>query len=488
MSIDNRAQGTEHVAEHCLLVIDQGTHASRTALVSADGRVLQGFQRPVGLHRDGPRVEQDAAELIASVRDTMQRALGHAREAGLVVQAAALATQRSTVVAWDRIGGTPLAPALSWQDTRAAADLETLGGAAKDIQARTGLRLSPHYGVSKIAWLLREVPAVRSAREAGRLAVGPLAAFLLHGLLVGQPLRVDHANAARTLLWNLRTRDWDPALLQRFRIDRTLLPDCRPIRGEFGRLGADPRVSVTAVSGDQTAALFADGAPRAGSAYVNLGTGAFVLAAIGEAPRLHPRLLTGIADSSDGAASYALEGTVNGAGAALAWAREHWHLQIDDEALDACLAEAPEPPVFLNGVGGLGSPWWHPDLPSRLLEVPGSPTPAARMAAVLESIAFLVTANVRELQTATPLHELRLSGGLSRSDALCQRLADLNALPVWRARESEATLRGAAWLAAAGPAHWRQTPVEGFTPRPAPELAARYDRFIQAIEDALAHA
>ncbi len=471
----------------CTLVIDQGTHASRALLVGAQGAVLHSCTRDVYLKRAQARVEQDATQLRETVEAALMDGLAYARSHDRQVVRAALATQRSTVVAWDTLTGEPLAPALSWQDTRTVTRLAGLVDDAREIARRTGLRLSAHYGASKLAWLLREVPAVLQAAERGRLTLGPLAAFLLFHLVEGSPRQVDHANASRTLLWNLADRDWDPWLLARFGIDSRWLPVCRPVRNDYGWLAAAPEVPITAVSGDQTAALFADGAPAADRACVNLGSGGFVLAITGAQPRPQDRLLAGLADSAAGEALFYLEGTINGAGAALSWARKRWQAAIPDEALDACLASAQAPPVFLNAVGGLGSPWWRTDLHPRLLDTGPAAcieTPAVCIAAVLESIAFMVASNIEELRGrhGLALAGIKLSGGLSRIGGLCQRIADLSGLPVLASEEPEATARGAAWLAAGRPRSWTPASYTSFTAQSAPSLRARFRRFREAVE------
>ena len=210
------------------LAIDQGTHASRALVIDDAGCIHRTCTQEIALNRiDDHRVEQDPREIIASTENVIRQAA-----AGLVIDRIALATQRSTVVAWDDTG--PLAPALSWQDTRAADVLERID--LDYLTEATGLVPSPHYAASKIRWLLDHHPAVRRARREGKLTIGPLAAYLLDrlaGRAGGRPT-IDHANAARTTLFNIHTRDWDPRLLDTFGIPREVLPDCVPVRGDHG--------------------------------------------------------------------------------------------------------------------------------------------------------------------------------------------------------------------------------------------------------------
>jgi glycerol kinase len=468
-----------------ILAVDQGTHASRAALFEANGRMLKCFTQPVTLERDGPCVEQDAEALLRSVQSVIADALRYARAVGGQVQRAGLATQRSTVVAWNRQSGRALAPALSWQDTRAEARLAVLAERRDALHATTGLVPSPHYGASKLAWLLGEVPSVAQAAREGRLALGPLAAYLLFHLLEDHPLVVDHANAARTLLWDLETRDWAPWLLAAFGIERSLLPECRPTCSDYGRL-AGTEVHVMTVTGDQCAAAYAGGEPSTDTVVCNLGSGAFALRPTGERVLRAPELLSGLIDSSDGRTTYALEGTVNGAGSALEWAARSWQLQYTPEDLDRLIAHEARPPLFLNAVGGIGSPWWRTDLEPRLLDADPAGCrndPAPCLAAVVESIAFLLTANLRTLCAIEPgVRRVVAGGGLSHSDALLGRLAALSGLPVERLSEPEATLRGVAWLAGDRPPGWRRDAAKRFEPISDPALEERCGRLLALLE------
>jgi glycerol kinase len=457
------------------LVIDQGTHATRALVFDADGRIQTAAYAPVALQRYGAdRVEQDGQEMIASAHQVIHAALADpALRRGIA--RAGVATQRSSVVAWDRETGAALSPVLSWQDRRAADWLSRFSAHAPEVKRRTGLPLSPHYGASKLRWLLDHDPAVQAAQRRGALAFGPLASFLLFHLLAERPLLADHANAARTLLWNMETRDWDPWLLELFGVPPAALPACRPICAPYGRLQAAD-VPVTAVNGDQNAAVFALGRPSSSRAVVNVGTGAFILLPTGGAPAAHPSLLCGLIHSDAAGGVYTIEGTVNGAGAALDWAAQTWRLPRPERNLPRWLARAAAPPIFLNTIGGLGSPFWRPGPPPALL---GEGDAGQQAVAVVESILFLLYANLETMAAmGLPVRELQISGGLARLDGLCRRLADLSGLPVYRPAETEATARGAAFLAAGLPRRWPR-PGRGrvFRPRPDPALAARYREF-----------
>lgn len=470
-----------------LLALDQGTHASRGLLIDTRGQIVFKSQRSVALHRrDARRVEQDAAELLASVRAVVREAGAYAASVGATIAASGLATQRSTVVAWDAQSGAPLFSALSWQDTRASDHLDVLQDDQAGVILRTGLRVSPHYGASKLSWLLDEVPAVREAAATGRLRLGPLAAYLLFHLLEGQPFYCDAVNASRTLLFDLERGDWDPELLRRFGLRREWLPECRPVIDDYGQL-CDIDTPLRAVTGDQNAALCAEGEPSPREVRVNIGSGAFVVAPLGAEARRSPPLLTSLIWSNNEGARYLLEGTVNGAGAALDWTRQRWDLPPPEQAL-VTWPECPfDSPIFMNTVGGLGSPWWRSGLEPRWLAAPAGTMPACQTAAVAESILFLIQANLEVMSKAGLVFDaLRVSGGLAALDGLCQRLADLSGYRVARSPTTEATARGVAWLVAGRPPGWGQHEDQRFDPQPAAALRDRYTRFRNALNELVA--
>ncbi|HLB31271.1 MAG TPA: FGGY family carbohydrate kinase, partial [Gammaproteobacteria bacterium] len=394
------------------------------------------------------------------------------------VDRAGLAAQRSTLVAWDRETGEPLAPAISWQDRRAANLLQPYADRAAAIHAITGLPLSPHYLAGKIKWLLAEDDAVQSARQNGRLRVGPLASFLCANLLRGQPFLVDHSNAARSLLFDLRRLDWSNELLALFDIPRSILPDCRPTLAKYGPLiGHD--IELHCVCGDQNAAIHADGIPAADTALINIGSGAFVLRSSGSLPPDHPRLLGGIALSRNDHADYLLEGTVNGAGSAVDAMRKRETEADYRRLLSQWLEEFREPPICINSIGGLGSPWWVDQAPMRF--IPEDSDRAGQTVAVMEGILFMLLDNLAEMAPES-IQRLRISGGLSRLDGLCQRLADLTGIPVSRTADHEATARGVAWLAHGPTRPWPQAQKpELFTPRANPALKRRYRHYRHAL-------
>jgi glycerol kinase len=463
------------------LSIDQGGQSSRVIAFDVRGRSLGSAAVPVRTTSTGPgRFEQDPEALVGSILS----ALGEVADAlptGVRVRAG-LATQRSSIACWDRITGQALTPVLSWRDTRNAPWLSSLGLDETLVRRITGLRPSAHYGASKLRWCLDHYPDVGAALDQGRLAWGPLASFLIFRLTRERTLAADPANASRTLLMDLGTRDWSAAMTGAFGLPTAALPPIVPENSPFGTLSAPGRsIPLVRCTGDQPAALFADGAPNPFTAFVNAGTGAFALQQANW-PNAEERLLTSVIRADDGV-SFALEGTVNGAGAALQ--AEAQALGVGDWAKAVSgVRPSVDLPIFLNGHSGLGSPWWRESFRSRYV---GDGTPAARLAAVFDSIVFMLAVNLEAIRERIGRQSsIRVSGGLSLADGLCQGLADLTKLPVGRPATVEATARGLAWLGTSRHDEWGATEMLAFRPGPNPPLQARFERWRGYMDSALA--
>lgn len=463
-----------------VLAIDQGGHASRAIVFDRTGMQLAESFTPISTFRSGPdRVEHDPLEIVDSIRtalDDVAETLGDDAER---VVAAGIATQRSSVVCWDRRSGKPLSPVLSWQDRRHGSFVAQLAPQAVEIRRHTGLVLTPHYGASKLRWCLAELEAVRRAREEGRLALGPLASFLLFRLLAERPYVVDPANASRTQLWDPATRDWSPLLAGYFGVPLELLPRSVPTRHDFGMLSfAGREIPLVACTGDQSAAPFAFGALDPATLYVNLGTGGFLQRATDADD---PQLLRSVSFSDREQHIDVLEGTVNGAASAFDWLKER--IGIDAHRAAAALRRAdaaPEAPLFLNGVGGVGSPYW------RTIETlfVGEGDEHQQVQAVVESIAFLIAANAERMHGTRAPARIVVSGGLSRSAYLCECIATLTGLRVERASLREATALGLSFLIADRPATWRPpNTFETFMPEADLRLGERYGRWRQAMAE-----
>lgn len=457
-----------------ILALDQGGHGSRAVLFDETGSELTEAHAPVATrHGENGWVEQDPLELLRSLHVAARDACDSPAATGRPVIAAGLATQRSTIVCWERSTGRALTDAISWQDRRNAAWLEQLRPVEPEIRRLTGLVLSAHYGASKLRWCLDHVPGVQLAARRGDLAFGPLASFLLARLLDERPSVADPANASRTLLYDPTRLDWSPPLLDTFGIDRSCLPACVPTRHAYGRMRVGARhIPLTACTGDQSAAALAFGTPSQSVALVNAGTGAFVQRAVPAGAVLPDGLLCSVLRSDGVHATFSHEGTVNGAGSAVEWLGSRIALDVRRAIAVLDVGPSDRVPLFMNGVGGLGSPYWKANFP---VEFVGEGSDAMKLAAVVESIAFLLCANLETMRRSAPLDGIRISGGLASSDYLCQSLADASRLPVDRHALREATARGVAFLAAGEPAGWHAPPLErAFVPRRNDPLAARH--------------
>jgi glycerol kinase len=336
--------------------------------------------------------------------------------------------------------------------------------------------LSPHYGASKLRWCLDNVPAVQRAARSNDLAAGPLASFLLSRLLEEKPVMADPANASRTLLFDPETLDWSQPLLDFFGVARGCMPRCVPTRHGYGHLPVGRRrIALAACTGDQSAAAFAFGLPRESLALVNVGTGAFAQRVAPAGVRLPNGLLLSVLRSDAGGAMRSHEGTVNGAGSAIDWLAGRVAIDVERALPTLAAPSAADAPLFMNGVGGLGAPFWKPDFP---VEFVGSGDDLQLLAAVVESIVFLLSINLEAMRSVAALERVVISGGLARCDYLCQALADVNGLVVERYALQEATARGIAFLAAGEPADWLVPDIErSFAPAANRSLAARYVRW-----------
>jgi glycerol kinase len=469
-----------------VLAIDQGTHASRALVVDETGRVLARGVREIALaHPQPDRAEQDGEEIVASILDAVAQALRSLGARSAEVSCAGLASQRSNAVCWDRVTGRALSPIFSWQDRRAHAWIAALEAAhGEAVHRKTGLYLSPHYGASKLRWALDELPAVRAALAAGTLAWGPMASFLVFRLLKERPFLAEPQCAARTQLWNIHERDWDPELLALFGLPAGFLPRSVPTIHDWGTLETSGlSVPLTAVNGDQSAAVFAFGWPEEDCAYVNIGTSAFVQRALTRSPGHVPRQLTGIILAERDLTVYMVEGNVNGAGTALEWLERELGIEDLTAQLPAWLERSAPPPLFLNGIAGLGGPFWRADFASRFV---GEGDPWQKAVAVVESIGFLLQANIDHMaKFLPPARHLQVSGGVSRLDGLCRRLAAVSGLPVHRREDPEASARGIAYLAAGRPAAWNTASAEDvFAPARDDALRERYGRWRALMREA----
>ena len=447
-----------------VLALDQGTFSSRCILFDETGDLIDSAQQGIDLYRKSPReIEQDATQIIESVQTTLEQVLDQHADKNSLIIAAGLATQRSSIVAWKPSNGAILSPVLSWQDTRAFRELEKYQEQVKLIQEKTGLRLTAHYGVSKMHWLLENNSQVADAAAEQDCVITPLASLILYHITEEKQLLIDGANASRTLLCNLADQDWDRELLDLFKMEPALLPRILPSNHNYGTI-KNTGIKISSVNGDQTAALFAEGKTRKNNLYVNLGTGAFVLNPVAEEQLAsetfkNSQLLAGIARSSSSLKEFYMEGTVNGASAALDWLIKSGNITDSNKVREHSITSGNHEVIFINSVGGVGSPIWRQDIEPRFINDDRDPN--SRVTAVLESIVFLLAINIEALRKIKPgIDKIEISGGLSNNQYICQCLADLVLLTVEKNESSEATARGTAWLALDDHSHWINHPPD----------------------------
>ncbi|GAA6755551.1 glycerol kinase GlpK [Thermus thalpophilus] len=485
-----------------LLALDQGTTSSRAILFTLEGRPVAVAQREFRQIYPRPGwVEHDPLEIwettLWAAREVLRRAGVEARE----VLALGIANQRETTLVWERDTGRPLHNAIVWQDRRTAPLCEALRGRGLEglFRARTGLLLDPYFSASKLLWLLENVPGLRGRAERGEVCFGTVDTWLLWHLTGGQVHATDPSNASRTLLFNLQSLTWDAELLAALEIPRALLPEVRPSDGDFGTtlpelLGAP--LPIRGVLGDQQAALLGQAALGAGEGKCTYGTGAFLLLNTGERPVFaEGGLLTTLAWHLRGRATYALEGSVFVAGAALGWLQEVGLLGESAEAGRLAQEVADTGGVyFVPAFTGLGAPYWDPYARGAILGLTRGTGRAHLARAALEGVAFSVRDVALAMAGAAglPLKALKADGGMAQSDAFLAIQADLLGAPVLRPKTTETTALGAAFAAGMGsgalaledlPALWREE--ARFLPRmPEGERARRYRLWRKAVERA----
>lgn len=443
-----------------VLGLDQGTSSTRCLALDHDLRLLGAGAVAVGTSFPGAGlVEQDPFELLASARAAIAQALRQAGAAPREVVALGIANQTETFVVCERDSGRPIHAAIVWQDRRTSDRCETLAraGHGELIRSRTGLELDPTFPASKLGWLLDRVAGARARAQAGELAYHDVAGWLIRSL-AGVEL-CDVGNAGRTLLCGIGATEWDEELLRLFEIPRALLPPIvdSDALGAVASGGELDGVSVAAALGDQQASLFGLGCRQPGSAKVTLGTGAFILAQAGEiASTPGTGVLSSCAWRLRGVASYALEGFVPAAGSALDWFAEVGVIPPAG-ALDALLRDVgPEDGTIacVPALQGLGTPSWNAEIRAALIGMSRATTRAQLARAVIDGVLHQVADALAAVGTSVALSTVLLDGGMSRSEWVLQRLADLAEVEVRRAARDEATAIGAAMMAGLAAGFW----------------------------------
>jgi glycerol kinase len=481
-----------HSAE-IVIALDQGSSSSRALAIDPRGRVLARVQIPIRtFYPRAGQIEHDALDIARSLERALDLVLGKIPRSAKIL-GLGLASQRSTVVLWDRVTGKPAARAPSWQDGRAVSVVAPLQGHQGEAHEITGLYLTPYYSAPKMRWLIEHNPEVRRLLEAGQLMAGPVSSFLVWRLTGGELFAVDPSMAQRMMLFNLRKLDWDETMLALFSLPRSILPRILPSSGEWGlaRRGGKS-IPILSCLGDQQAAVIGLGGMEPGSSVANYGTGAFLLHNTGSSQHRIPGLLTSMGwKLGDDPPCFLEEGTVHAAGASLDWLRENLGLVKPGADLSRVCRSSRQRIFALQAIGGLGAPRWDYVTQTAFFGLSAQTRASDIVRSVVEGIAFLISDIVQAMRSGgLTLQTLRASGGLSRIDHLMQFQADLLGLEIQRCREKEATAFGVAYLAArAAGVNWAERLAEVrtdriFRPRMAPQeregLLSAWERFVAA--------
>ena len=445
------------MADDLILALDQGTTSSRALVFDARARVVAAAQAefPQVYPREG-WVEHDPEAIWSTTLSTAREAMAMAEATGGRVAAVGVANQRETTVVWERATGRPIHNAIVWQDRRTADRCRALeaDGALPMVRARTGLLLDPYFSATKAAWILDHVEGARLRAERGELAFGTIDSFLVWRLTGGRAHATDATNASRTSLYDIHRGAWCDELCRLFGVPRALLPEVRDCAADYGEADAalfGRPLPIRGVIGDQQAAAAGQGALAGGDAKMTFGTGGFLLVNTGKIaqPSSH-RLLTTVAAQLDGVTSYALEGSVFVAGAAVQWLRDGLGVvaaAMETEALASGL-DGNGGVYMVPAFTGLGAPHWAPDARGALYGLTRAIGVAHLARAALEAVIYqtqdLLDAVARD---GVRVRTLRVDGGLSANGWAMQFLADVTRLDVERSAILETTALGAAYMA-----------------------------------------
>lgn len=479
-----------------VLGVDQGTTRTKAIVFDEAARPLAEAASEVALTYPRPGwVEQDPDEMLRSVLFTASEAVSRC---GASVATMGFANQGETVVAWDSRTGTPIYQAINWQDRRTDVFCAELRASetGEIITARTGLPIDPYFSATKIVWLLENVAGAREMAERGHLLAGTSDAWF-HWKLSGRHV-TDHSTASRTMLYNPRRHDWDSDVLAALRVPRDILPSIQDSRSLFGHTvvhGLNDPLPITASMVDQQAALFGQACFSEGDIKVTYGTGAFVLLNAGHrVPVSQHGLVPTVAWSVDDEITYALDGGIYVAGAAVQWLRDGLGIIQDASETAALAASVPDSGdvYFVPALTGLAAPYWDSSARGTIVGLTRGTTRAHLARATLEGIAYrtrdVVDAMVADI--GQPLTRIRVDGGASANAFLMQTLADVIEVPVQVAAVQETTALGVAMMGGWGTGLWTsKTQLSRlwrggaeYIPHRDSRLAIRYPRWKQAIE------
>ena len=448
-----------------VMALDAGTTSNRAIIFDVDSKIVGVAQKEFTQHFPQPGwVEHDAEEIWSSMHEVMREAL---EQSGLVasdIAAIGITNQRETAVVWDRATGRPIYNAIVWQSRQTADICEDLKrqGLVDEFKEKTGLVIDAYFSGTKVKWILDHVEGARARAEKGELAFGTIDTWLLWKLTGGKEHKTDYSNASRTLMFNIKTLEWDEALLKHLTVPKSLLPEVRPSSEVYGHtipsiIGAS--VPVAGMAGDQQSALFGQNCFSPGEAKNTYGTGCFLLMNTGEDLCMSKNgLVTTIAWGLDGKVEYALEGSIFVGGSAIQWLRDG--LRLVDSAPDSEWVAKKVPdaggvymvPAFV----GLGAPYWDMNARGMIIGLTRGTTKAHIVRATLDSLAYQTrdVLGAMEADSGNRLAALKVDGGAVANNLLMQFQADLLGVPVDRPQITETTALGAAYLAGLATGVW----------------------------------
>lgn len=431
------------MTEKIIIALDQGSSASRAVAITRGGAVLAKEIIPVSLRVNGAECDYDAQDLLSTQINALDKII--AANLGQIT-AIAVCAQRSTIVMWDKTTGKALGPALSWLDGRAASIAAQNPLTQDEIHSRTGLYKTPYYSAPKIKWCLQNFPAAQEVLAKGNLLCGPVASWLIWHMTGGKIFAADITNAQRTLLFNIKTMDWDNDILKSFAIPREILPQILPSAADYGSYKDIP---ITVCVGDQQAAAAATGLLKQGDCSINYGTGAFALLNIGQMPVDIPGILTSVAfNTAKQKNDFILEGPVNAAGSLFTWLNSVG-LDFDARDLDNIAAVSKTPAQVYPALGGIGAPLWDFSVMPVLTGLKPNTSKADIVAGTMRGLCFFVADIVNYINKAGFTAErVQASGGLAASAALLKFQSAVLQRPIIRAKETETAALGAAYISA----------------------------------------
>jgi glycerol kinase len=450
-----------------VLAFDQGTTSSRSIVFNSGGEIVSVAQAEfTQIYPKAGWVEHDPEELFKSQTETAIKALRLAHIHATDIWAVGITNQRETTIVWDRETGEPIYNAIVWQDRRTAAFCDDIRTEfAELIRKKTGLEVDAYFSASKLKWLLDNSPNARSRAERGELAFGTVDSWLIWRLTGGKTHATDISNASRTMLFNIRTLEWDDELLDIFGIPNMILPRVLGSDETFGHIESPSDlkgIEITGVMGDQQAALFGQACFTKGDTKSTYGTGCFMLQNTGRVPAdsAH-RLLTTVGWKLGGMVEYALEGSVFIGGAVVQWLRDELGIikTSDDIESLAGSVDNSEGVFFVPAFVGLGTPYWDQEARGAIVGLTRGTGKAHIARAALESIAFQTADLLHAIKSDSraPVQELRVDGGATKNDLLLQFQADILQIPVVRASCGETTAQGVAYMAGLSSGLWSST-------------------------------